>query len=274
MSETAGQAEPHVEQLEHLRVERHPDGVVVLVLDNAEQRNAMSAPMTASWVRAVDGLVGDPGVRCVVVRGEGSAFCAGGDLDWLVGDPDAGVDELRSRMVPFYRSWLSVRRLEVPVVAALNGPAIGAGLCVALACDVRYAARGARLGVPFTALGLHPGMAATHLLPDVVGAAHARELLLTGRLVQDEEAVALGLVSQVLEPATFVDDVLALARRIAGTAPVAARLTTLALRTPHRDLESALQWEALAQPVTLATADVREGIAAAKERRRPRFEGR
>lgn len=263
-----------VERLPDLRVERHPDGVVVLVLDDPARRNAMSAAMTASWERAIDGLVGDKTVRVVVVRGEGSAFCAGGDLGWLVGEPDASVDSLRDRMLPFYRSWLSVRRLEVPTIAALNGPAIGAGLAVGLACDLRYSARGARLGVPFVGLGLHPGMATTHLLPDVVGPAHARDLLLTGRLVADEEALALGLVSRVFEAEGFVDDVLAVARQVAGTAPVASRLTTLALRAGHADVETALQWEALAQPVTLATADVHEGIAAAQERRRPVFRGR
>ncbi|MDT9593759.1 enoyl-CoA hydratase/isomerase family protein [Nocardioides zeae] len=262
-----------VEQLPHLRVERHPDGVVVLVLDNPDQRNAMSPEMTSSWVAAVDALVGDRSVRVVLVRGEGTAFCSGGDQRWIASEPGASVDALRDRMLPFYRSWLSLRRLDVPTIAAVNGPAIGAGLCVALACDLRYAARGARLGAPFVSLGMHPGMAATHLLPDVVGPAHARDLLLTGRLVADEEAVALGLVSRIFEPATFVDDALGVARQVAATAPLPSRLTTLALRQGHRDLEAALQWEAMAQPITLATEDLQEGIAAARERRTPVFRG-
>ena len=165
--------------------------------------------------------------------------------------------------------------LEVPTIAALNGPAIGAGLCLALACDLRFAARGARLGVPFVKLGLHPGMAGTHLLPDVVGAAAARDLMLTGRLVADEEALALGLVSRVIDPQHFEAEVLQTAVGIAETAPIASRLTKLALlRGGHADLESALQWEALAQPVTMATEDLQEGIRAVQERRPPVFRGR
>ncbi|MBS44724.1 MAG: enoyl-CoA hydratase [Nocardioides sp.] len=259
----------------HLRLERPADGIALLVLDNPEQRNAMSGPMTSAWVDAIDGLAADPDVRVVVVTGEGSAFCSGGDTSWLAAEPDATVDALRDRMMPFYRAWLSIRRLEVPTIAALNGPAIGAGLCVALACDIRYAAAGARLGVPFTRLGLHPGMAGTHLLPDVVGPAAARDLFLTGRLVSDDEAVRLGLVSRVLPQEGFLDAVLDTARDVAGTAPVAAKLTKLALADGgHADVEQALRWEGVAQPVTMATADLQEGLRAVREKRRPAFEGR
>jgi enoyl-CoA hydratase len=235
----------------------------------------MSDAMTASWVAAIDALAGDRDLRAVVVTGAGSAFCSGGNTGWIASEPDATVDELRTRMVAFYRAWLSIRRLEVPTIAAVNGPAIGAGLCVALACDIRYAARGARLGAPFVKLGMHAGMAATYLLPNVVGEAHARDLLLTGRLVDADEALRLGLVSRVLEADGFLDEVLATAAGVAATAPVATRLTTVALRDGgHADFETALQWEGLAQPVTLATADLQEGIAAAREKRPPRFTGR
>lgn len=258
----------------HLRLERPADGVALLTLANPDQRNAMSDAMTDSWTRAVDELSVDRSVRAVVVTGEGSAFCSGGDTSWLAGEPDAGVDHLRRRMLPFYRAWLSIRRLEVPTIAAVNGAAIGAGLCLALACDLRYAARGAKMGVPFVKLGLHPGMAGTHLLPRVVGAAHARDLMLTGRLVDADEALRLGLVSRVIEPAAFLEECLDTAAGIAATAPVASRLTTLALREGHSDIETALQWEALAQPITMATRDLQEGIAAVQSKRAPRFEGR
>jgi enoyl-CoA hydratase/carnithine racemase len=258
-----------------LRVERPSDGVVLLTLDQPDQRNAMSAPMTASWVATMAELAADRGVRAVVVTGAGSAFCSGGDTSWIAGEPDATVDDLRERMLPFYRAWLSILQLEVPTIAAVNGPAIGAGLCLALACDLRYAATGARLGAPFVRLGMHPGMGATWLLPDVVGPSAARDLLLTGRTVDADEALRLGLVSRVIEQDGFLDEVLATAAGIARSAPVASRLTTRALRTGGpADLEAALQWEALAQPVTLATADLQEGISAARERREPRFTGR
>src|SRR6476469_8511697 len=162
-------------ELAHLRLERPEDGIAVLTLDNPDQRNAMSDQMTSSWVEAIDELAADRSVRVVVVTGEGSAFCSGGNTGWIASEPDAEVDYLRERMLPFYRAWLSIRKLEVPTIAAVNGPAIGAGMCLALACDIRYAAAGARLGVPFVRLGMHAGMAGTWLLPNVVGEAHARD---------------------------------------------------------------------------------------------------
>jgi enoyl-CoA hydratase len=261
--------------LTHLRVERPSPGVALLVLDNPELRNAMSDEMTSSWVAAVAELAADASVRAVVVTGEGSAFCSGGNTSWIAGEPDATVDRLRSRMLPFYRAWLSIRQLEVPTIAAVNGAAIGAGLCLALACDLRYAASGARLGVPFVKLGMHAGMGGTHLLPEVVGEAHARDLLLTGRVVDAEEALRIGLVSRVLPHDGFLDEVLETAAGIARNAPIATRLTKLALLDGgHADLETALQWEALAQPVTLATEDLQEGIRASREKRPPEFRGR
>ena len=259
----------------HLRLERPSDGVALLTLDNPDMRNAMSDEMTSSWVRTIDELSRDTSVRAVVVTGAGSAFCSGGNTGWIASEPDATVDELRARMMPFYRAWLSIRRLEVPTIAAVNGAAIGAGLCLALACDIRYAAAGAKLGVPFNKLGMHAGMAGTWLLPDVVGPAHARDLLLTGRVVEADEALRLGLVSRVVDPDGFLDDVLAIAAGIAATAPIASRLTKVALADGgHADFESALQWEALAQPVTLATQDLQEGVVAAREKRTPNFLGR
>ena len=259
----------------HLRVERPSDGVALLVLDNPDQRNAMSDAMTEARSAAVADLAGDPTVRAVVVTGEGSAFCSGGDTSWIASEPDATVDDLRRRMLPFYRAWLAIRSLEVPTIAAVNGAAIGAGLCLALACDIRYAATSARLGVPFVKLGMHPGMAATWSLPEVVGPAAARDLLLTGRLVGADEALRLGLVSRVIDHATFLDEVLAVAAGVAATAPIATRLTKLALADGgHATYDAALQWEALAQPVTLATEDLQEGIRAAREKRAPAFRGR
>jgi enoyl-CoA hydratase len=248
--------------------------VVRLVLDNPSQRNAMSDAMTASWVRVIDELAADREVRVVVVTGEGSAFCSGGNPAWIASEPDAEVDYLRTRMIAFYRAWLSIRRLEVPTIAAVNGHAVGAGLCLALACDLRYAATGAKLSAPFVKLGMNPGMAATYLLPNVVGDAAARELLLTGRAVEGDEARRLGLVNRVFDAASFDAEVMAIAEGIAATAPIPSRYTKVALRDGgHRDFESAVQWEALAQPITLATADLQEGVQAAREKRTAVFKG-
>ncbi|GAB3265572.1 enoyl-CoA hydratase-related protein [Alteromonas gracilis] len=259
----------------YVSVDRPHDGVAVLTLDDPDRRNVMSSEMTEEWVAAIEALSGDRDLRAVVVTGAGSAFCSGGHTAWIASEPDAGVDRLRTRMIAFYRAWLSIRRLEVPTIAAINGPAIGAGLCLALACDLRVAAEGARMGTPFVKLGMHPGMAATYLLPDVVGRGHARDLLLTGRLVDADEAHRIGLVSRVLPAEGFRDEAVSIAADIAATAPIASRLTTLALRgSGHADIEAALQWEAMAQPITLATEDLQEGIAAVQAKRAPVFRNR
>ncbi len=259
----------------HLRVDRPGEGVVLLTLDNPAQRNAMSPPMTQAWEQTIGELREDASVRCVVVTGADRAFCSGGDPRWIAGEPDAPVHALRTRMLGFYRAWLSVRDLEVPTIAAINGAAVGAGLCLALACDLRYAAASARMSVPFVKLGMHAGMGATYTLPHVVGEAHARDLLLTGRMVGAEEAFRMGLVSGVTPDEQFLGSVLETAAGIAATAPVASRLTKVALRDGgHADLESCIDWEALAQPVTLATEDLQEGVRASRERRAPVFQGR
>jgi enoyl-CoA hydratase len=248
--------------------------VAVVTLDLPQRRNSMSGAMTTSWVELMGLLRHDADLAAVVVTGAPPAFSAGGDLSWIVSAPDAPVADLRARMLSFYRSWLSIRDLEVPTIAAVNGSAIGAGFAIALACDLRYAAADARLGVPFTSLGLHPGMATTWSLPDVAGQAVARDLLLTGRIVNGDQAFRLGLVSRAVPGDEVLDEALAAADRIAAAAPVATRLTLQALRGGgHADLETALQWEALAQATTLATQDVHEGIAAAAARRAPRFRG-
>jgi enoyl-CoA hydratase len=258
-----------------LRVERRPSGVAILTFGLPELRNAMTAELTDAWVAAVAQLRADPDVRAVVVTGEGSAFCSGGDLSWIAESPDLTVPKIRDRMLPFYRSWLTIRDLEVPTIAAVNGHAVGAGLCVALACDLRYAATGAMLSAPFTSLGMHSGMAATYLLPATVGVAVARELLLTGRRVDAEEALRIGLVNGVVDADALLDHTIGIAEQIAGNGPIAVRLTVAGLRngTP-RTLEDALMYEALAQPVTFASEDLTEGLAAAKERRKPSFKGR
>lgn len=260
---------------EQLRVERRDGGVVLVILDNPDRRNAMSAEMTRSWASAMTTLSNDALLRCVVITGAGSAFCSGGDMDWLAATPDASVDDLRQRMLPFYRTWLAIRDLPAPSIAAINGPAVGAGLCLALACDLRYAAAEASLAAPFTALGLHAGMAATWLLPQLGGLGLARELLLTGRALTGAEAAATGLVNRSFPEASLLAEALGIAASIAAKAPIATRLTKAALAEgAPASIEGALQWEALAQPVTMATADLREGLAAQRERRKPEFTGR
>jgi enoyl-CoA hydratase/carnithine racemase len=259
---------------EQLLVDRRPGGIVLLTLNDPTRRNAMSDAMTEAWRDTIEGLRHDPNVRCVVVTGAGKAFSSGGDLGWIEGHGEGEVPALRDRMLAFYRTWLSIRALEVPTVAAVGGAAVGAGLCLALACDLRYAADDAKLIAPFTRLGIHPGMAATYLLPEVAGLPLAREMLLTGRVVTGAQAATYGMVNRAVPREEVLDEALRAAAEIAERAPVATRLTKAALADGGPpSLEAALRWEALAQPVTMVTADLAEGIAAQREKRTPRFTG-
>lgn len=256
-----------------LLIERRANGVAVLTLNEPDRRNAMTEELTAQWVTAMIGLAEDDELRVVVVTGAGSAFCAGGDLSWIAGDDPASITpaKIRAKMYPFYNAWLRIRDLPVPSIAAVNGPAVGAGLCLALACDLRFASPRARFSAPFTALGMHPGMAASWLLPEAVGMPRAREMFYAGRVVSADEAVHWGLAGAVAED--VLEHALDVAGTIAAAAPIATRLTKAALAHPYRPLAEALEWEAAAQPITMATHDMKEGMAAVRERRPPTFSG-
>jgi enoyl-CoA hydratase len=264
-----------------VRVHEHCDAhgrlIAELTLFDPDRRNAMTEPMTQAWSLALAHLRQrvDNGLRCVILSGAGTAFCAGGDLSWLGAKPGAPVAELRHRMMPFYVTWLGIRNLGVPTIAAVNGPAVGAGAALVLACDVAVAGPTASFSVPFLRLGLHPGMGITYLLPSVVGLAAARDLLLTGRRVDARRMLDLGIVSEVTDEATLAERARELAWEIAQAAPVALELTQLALAGgAPPDLAAALRWEGVVQSVTLATQDLAEGLQAARERRAPIFEGR
>lgn len=253
----------------HLQVRWHDPGIAEVILSNEQQRNAMSGPMTQAWELAMGELAGLASLRVVVVRGGGSAFCAGGDLSWIGGHGAATVPEISARMDAFYRAWLRVRDVPVPTVAYINGPAVGAGAAVALACDIRWVGPRARFSVPFTRLGLHPGMGTTFLLPEVVGDAKARDLLLTGRTLDAAAMLAWGLATDEVAD----DGVLDRVAQIAANAPLASRLTKRGLGAAQT-LDEGLRWEGVVQPLTMTTRDVQEGLAAARERRAPVFEGR
>jgi enoyl-CoA hydratase len=175
-------------------------------------------------------------------------------------------------MRAFYKLFLSVRDLPCPTVAAVNGAAIGAGLCVALACDLRVAALDAKLALNFTRIGIHPGMAATWILPRLVGPALAAELLFTGRLLNGEEAVQIGLVNRAVAREDVLREALALARACATSAPRAVRGVKQALRRSLAvSLEDQLSFEAERQAECFESEDLKEGIAAVREKREPVF---
>ena len=263
-------------------LEQRDDGVATLTFNDPDRLNAMTEAMGQAIAAATSELGADDSLRAVVLTGAGRAFSAGGDLDMISrmneagrADP-GGATRARNRefMGRFYRLYLSLRDLPVPTVAAMNGAAVGAGCCVALGCDIRIAAREAKLGLNFNRLGIHPGMAATWTLPRLVGPAHAAELLYTGKLVDGAEAARIGLVNRALPQGEVLADALATAAAIAECAPGAIRGTKRSLgATAERSLDEQLDSEAHEQSLDYESADLSEGLAAAREKRPPRFEG-
>jgi enoyl-CoA hydratase len=254
------------------------DGVAVLTLDDPERRNAMTEVMGDALASRCAELAADPDLRAVVLTGTPPAFSAGGDLGMLEDlarrTREEGLDAT-GFMRDFYRRFLSLRELPVPAVAAINGHAVGAGLCVALACDLRIVADDAKVGLNFARLGLHPGMGGTWLLPRLLGTQQAAAWLYTGALVSGEAATRQGLALESVPGDEVLPRALALARDIAASSPVVVRqLKTTLAEVERGDLSSALDREAAAQAVNYGTADLVEGLAAGRARRVPEFPGR
>lgn len=258
-------------------LDHRDDGVAVLTLHEPERRNAMTEQMGEDLARTCAQLADDDRVRAVVLTGTPPAFSAGGDLAMLEDlgrrAREEGFDAAPF-MRTFYDRFLAVRALPQPVVAAINGHAVGAGLCVALGCDLRLVADEAKVGLNFSTLGLHPGMGGSWLLPQLLGIQTAALWLYTGRLVDGATAARQGLAIESLPADQVLSRALELAAEIAAASPVVTRQLKVTLTEPADDLDAALAREASAQAVSYATEDLREGLAAARDRRRASFPGR
>lgn len=232
-------------------VSRLPDspGIALIQFHRPEKMNAMNIEMGEAFEHAVQDLSKDETLRAVVISGSGKAFSAGGDYDFLLARASVSPAENAREMRAFYSRFLSVRTLPVPVISAINGHAVGAGLCLALATDIRIAYANAKLGVNFTQLNLSPGMGGTFFLPRVAGPQVANYLMLTGGIITAERAKELGLVLECCsDRAETLERALEIAKQIASAGPLAVRATVQSLRQQHlRDLEIALQREADAQ---------------------------
>jgi len=251
------------------------DGVATITLNRPENRNSMTEDVLQGLGDAIARVRGDAGVRCVVITGRGPSFCAGADFK-TGAQRNPGPRELapNERSFAMYEPFLEVLEIEVPVVGALNGHAVGGGLGLALVCDLRVANAKARYGANFTRLGLHPGMATTYLLPRLVGMPRAAELLFTGRLVDGAEAERIGLVNYAVAPEDVMAKAGELARACADAAPLATRWTKRSLYAHSEWSPREAAWnEAQLQARTLETADHREGVAALLEKREPMFRG-
>ncbi|MBP9837770.1 MAG: enoyl-CoA hydratase/isomerase family protein [Proteobacteria bacterium] len=252
--------------------ERTEQGVVTIKFNSPENKNAMNEKMSEQFVALVSELKSDKKVRAVILTGAGEAFSAGGNLDMLLAKTKIEKIKNKELMLKFYRNFLSISELNVPVIAAINGHAVGAGLCVALSCDIRIAVEDAKLGLNFLSLGLHPGMGVTYFLPRLVGPARAAELLFTGKILTASEALCYGLISHLVKSAELSDKIDSIIKLILNSGPEA----TLALKQSLREslalnLSSCLDREAAAQSESYAGGEFLEGIMAAKEKRKAKF---
>jgi enoyl-CoA hydratase len=246
------------------------DGRVgICVLNRPERRNALSAALLEELVAGLDELDADPGIRAIVIRAEGSAFAAGADVDELAGM--TGAEFLTSRRAAL---WDALQLRPTPTVAAVQGWALGGGCELALACDIVIAADDARFGLPETGLGIIPGAGGTQRLVRAVGRSVALDVILAGRRLTGEEAVAAGLAARCVPADQLLPTALATAREIAAKAPIAQRLAREAVaRALDMPLAAGLELERRAFCVARDSADATEGIAAFREKRAPSFTG-
>lgn len=259
----------------HLDVATTPEGVRLIRLDRPERLNAVNPGLAAELPAALDAAAVDDAVRVVVITGAGRGFCAGLDL----ADPAMPGEATRvERLDPlaWVGRWvLAVRGCEKPVIAAVNGPAAGAGFGLALACDLRLVARTATLTAGYVRRGLSPDAGVTYFLPRLVGASRAADIILTGRDVDADEAERIGLASRVLDADGFEAQAMAYATRLAAGPPLALALTKrLLTQSADAPLEQQLHDELHAIRHCFGTADVREAMTAFREKRAPVFQGR
>jgi enoyl-CoA hydratase/carnithine racemase len=251
------------------------DGVGEITLNRPGNRNSMTEDVLEGLQAAIEKLRADGDLRCVIITGRGRSFCAGADFKSGAQRGGEGLAP-HERSMAMYEPFLGVLEIEVPVIAAMQGHAVGGGLGLAIVCDLRVANESARYGANFTRLGLHPGMATTYILPRLVGLPRAAEWLFTGRLMSGAEAAEAGLANYACSgPDAVLEKARELAREIASAAPLAVRWTKKSLyRGIDWDPRSAAEFEAHAQSRTLETSDAKEGIAALLEKRDPVFQGR
>jgi enoyl-CoA hydratase/carnithine racemase len=248
------------------------DAVGWVTLNRPERLNAIGRGTIDALQSLLDEVDHRQDVRCLVFTGSGRAFSAGADVkEWYEGTQAQGLG-----WVPrMHALILRLRRFRLPLVAAVNGVAVGAGCDLALACDIRIGSTGARFGEVYVNVGTVPDAGGTYLLPRIVGHARAAEMILTGRIIDAEEAYRYGLLNRLVQPEALMDECHTFARGLAEGPTVAMGLARRNLdRTWHLDLEAELAEERAAGERCSATADHAEGLKAAYERRKPNFAGR
>lgn len=253
------------------------DGAVVTIsLNRPDRLNALNLDLTVGLRDALARAAKDEAVRAVVLTGSGRGFCAGGDLGFLRElRARNALDTASSMLAAATDMIVSIAEMTKPVIAAVNGPAAGAGMNIALACDTRIASEHATFGQTFVKIGLFPDFGGTFLLPRLVGPSRAAELFYSGEMITAKDAAALGLVNRVVAPDVLAAEAAALAGRLAMGPPIAIRAIKRTLFGEHSaDLRRALDAEARQQYECFHSADFEEGLVSFFEKRPPHFTGR
>lgn len=255
------------------------NGVATLTLNRPERLNALGESLREDIYDGIQAANRDDSVRVMVITGAGRGFCSGGDVKAMNErnqDAKKGSAVLEDNIAPLRdQIVLALRDTSKPVIAAVNGPAAGAGMNLALACDIRIASTTAIFGETFAKRGLHVDWGGTYFLPRLIGMDRACAMIFTGETVDADTALEYGIVSQVVAPEKLMDTVYELAAKIASGPSIAIRLAKRAMyKSLDGDLRSALEFETYAQNICSQTDDAREGIRAFVEKRAPVFSGK
>jgi enoyl-CoA hydratase len=257
-------------------VERPSDGIVIATLNRPARRNALSDQMFRDLARLQVDVEEDSSIRALIINGAGVGFCAGLDLDVATALTTMSATEFLTNQERWADSIAGFSRLGVPVIAAVNGSAAGAGFALALACDIRIAGTSTRFNAAFVKVGLSAGdCGASWFLPRIVGLGRATEILLTGRFVEAREALSMGLVTDVVDDDSILDRAREVAEAIRANSPFGMRMTkqVIVANTAAGSLEVALAIENRTQVLASRTSDMAEALAAFRERRAPEFTG-
>ncbi len=268
---------------QYILLDKDPkEHIATLTLNRPDRRNALNDVMQDEIGDAIEEVESDNSIRVMVVTGSGRVFCAGGDLDQLQGGSQSAgwvsenTDDIRRAFQRTQRFMLGLQRMEKPVIAMLNGAAVGAGFDLACGCDIRIGTPRSRFMVAYIRIGLFPGFGGTWLYPRALGSiGKAAELLFTGDFLEAEDAHRLGFLNHLVTEEELESKTMEIAKKIADGPPIAIRLSKLMLyKGLEFDLETAMKMAAAAETITLTSADHGEGTAAFRESRTPVFEDR